>query len=68
MSARCKDQCTNFRATRCSNGFRYTLGQKRCSYCSIYVNVDGFNCPCCGGRLRTKPRKSASKRSSLNLR
>jgi len=25
MSARCKDHCSNFRATRCSNGFRYML-------------------------------------------
>lgn len=64
----CKGQCTNFRAERVSNGFRYQIGQKRCSYCSIYVNVDGSNCPCCSGRLRTKPRKSASKRASLNLK
>jgi len=51
MSTTCKGLCANFRAERVSNGFRYLIGQKRCSNCSIYVNVDGAICPCCRGRL-----------------
>jgi len=35
---------------------RYSSGQKRCQICEIFVNWDGLFCPCCGYRLRTRPR------------
>ncbi|NWG37858.1 MAG: hypothetical protein HXY31_09650, partial [Nitrososphaera sp.] len=31
-------------------------GQKRCQICEIFIKWDGLWCPCCGYRLRTKPR------------
>ena len=36
---------------------RYAAGQVRCNFCNVYMywNND-INCPCCGYRLRTKPR------------
>ena len=40
---------------------RYAAGQKRCQVCAIYIRWDGIWCPCCGLRLRTKPRNSAYK-------
>ncbi|MEW5841150.1 MAG: hypothetical protein AB1753_09120, partial [Thermoproteota archaeon] len=30
--------------------------QKRCQICEIFIKWDGLWCPCCGYRLRTKPR------------
>ncbi|HEY9406573.1 MAG TPA: hypothetical protein VIP53_03900, partial [Nitrososphaera sp.] len=35
---------------------RYASGQKRCQICEIFIKWDGLWCPCCGYRLRTKPR------------
>ncbi|MFY9795468.1 MAG: hypothetical protein WAJ93_07235, partial [Candidatus Nitrosopolaris sp.] len=34
---------------------RYSTGQKRCQICET-LNWDGLWCPCCGYRLRTRPR------------
>ncbi|HEX2614866.1 MAG TPA: hypothetical protein VHL10_05185, partial [Nitrososphaera sp.] len=34
---------------------RYATGQKRCRSCSIFIKCDGFLCPCCGSKLRTRP-------------
>ncbi|WP_100183053.1 hypothetical protein [Candidatus Nitrosotenuis aquarius] len=56
MSTSCKGVCTSFKAESAQNGARYTMGQKRCTYCSIYLQVDSINCPCCGSRLRSKAR------------
>lgn len=35
---------------------RYASGQRRCQICEIYIKWEGLWCPCCGYRLRTKPR------------
>ena len=35
---------------------RYASRQKRCQICEIFIKWDGLWCPCCGYRLRTKPR------------
>jgi hypothetical protein len=35
---------------------RYANGQKRCQICEIFLKWEGLWCPCCGYRLRTKPR------------
>jgi hypothetical protein len=35
---------------------RYSTGQKRCQVCEIFLKWDGLWCPCCGYRLRTRPR------------
>ena len=35
---------------------RYIYGHKRCQKCEIFIKWDGLWCPCCGYRLRTKPR------------
>ncbi|MGC1132705.1 MAG: hypothetical protein WA941_07775, partial [Nitrososphaeraceae archaeon] len=31
-------------------------GQKRCQICEIFIDWEGLWCPCCGYRLRAKPR------------
>jgi hypothetical protein len=40
---------------------RYTSDQRRCQICEIFINWDGLWCPCCGYRLRTKPRNKKYK-------
>jgi hypothetical protein len=54
----CKGICIRHKALRSRhhNGNRYSTGQKRCQVCEIFLKWDGLWCPCCGYRLRTKPR------------
>jgi len=38
--------------------YYYKWENARCSICVIYVKWDGIYCPCCGYRLRRRPRGS----------
>ena len=57
----CKGICSSHRAMRPSTGRRYLIGQRRCQVCQIFINWEGFFCPCCGCRLRNKPRNKKYK-------
>ena len=35
---------------------RYASGQKRCQICEVFIMWPDMYCPCCGYRLRSKPR------------
>lgn len=50
--------CLKIKALKPVGIGRYASGQKRCQTCEIFVKWDGLYCPCCGYKLRTKPRKS----------
>ena len=66
VSQRCKGICLRHKATRPSTGMRYLIGQKRCQVCQIFIiNWQGLFCPCCGGRLRGKPRNSKCKQKMM---
>lgn len=52
----CKGICSRFKATKPSGIGRYASGQKRCMVCTEFIQYEGLWCPCCGYRLRTKPR------------
>ena len=52
----CKGICQRHKALKPNRGGRYLAGQKRCQGCEIYIIWKGNFCPCCGNRLRTKPR------------
>jgi hypothetical protein len=52
----CSGICKRYQAFKPADGGRYRIGQKRCQICEIFINWDGLFCPCCGYRLRTKPR------------
>jgi len=52
----CKDTCFQYKAQKPPNASRYGSGQKRCQICEIYLKWDGLFCPCCGCKLRVKPR------------
>ena len=60
----CKGICSRHQAMRPSSGRRYLIGQKRCNVCQIFINWQSFWCPCCGYRLRNKPR---NKKNRYNL-
>ncbi len=59
----CNQTCLKYKA-KLENGVggvHYALGHKRCQVCSLFINWDGLWCPCCGNRLRTKPRNKKYK-------
>lgn len=58
----CKFICEKYRATKPAGSSRYLVGQKRCQTCEIFMKLEGLWCPCCGYRLRTKPRNRTFKK------
>lgn len=52
----CKGTCTRYQAPKPVGVGRYASYQRRCQICEIFIKWDGLWCPCCGYRLRTKPR------------
>ena len=52
----CKGICIRHKAQKPVHLGRYAMGQKRCQICELFIKWDGLWCPCCGYRLRTKPR------------
>ncbi len=52
----CKGNCTKYKATGSFFGGRYKNGQKRCQVCDLFIVWSGLWCPCCGYKLRSKPR------------
>ena len=57
----CKGICLRHKAPKPIQSGRYASGQKRCQPCDIFIKWDMLWCPCCGLRLRTRPRNSAYK-------
>jgi uncharacterized Zn finger protein (UPF0148 family) len=47
----CKGICIRHKALS-----RYATGHKRCQICELFIKWDGIFCPCCGYRLRLRPR------------
>lgn len=52
----CKGICGRYRGAP-----RYAQGSKRCQICDMFVKWSGGWCPCCGYRLRAKPRNKRYK-------
>jgi hypothetical protein len=52
----CKGICIRHKAQRPVGSGRYAIGQKRCQVCEVFINWDLLWCPCCGSRLRIRPR------------
>ncbi len=54
----CKGRCVRHKALKPRNPVigRYSIGQKRCQICETFLKWDGLWYPCCGYRLRTRPR------------
>jgi len=49
----CKGICVRHKAMKPVGTGRYSTGQKRCQVCEIFLKWED---PCCGYRLRTRPR------------
>lgn len=67
MPGICNGSCEKYRAPRLPGKGRYADGQKRCNSCEIYIQWDGFWCPCCNKRLRLSPRNSKNKEKFLAI-
>ena len=68
MTTECRGDCkTTYRFDRQGgNSQLHIQGAKRCQQCDgRYIRWDGIFCPCCGSRLRLKPRKSKLKEKVL---
>lgn len=57
----CKGVCVRYKVLKSNDSKIYANGKKRCTRCSIFIKYDGLYCPCCGCRLRTKPRNRVYK-------
>jgi DNA-directed RNA polymerase subunit RPC12/RpoP len=65
----CKGICARHKALRPADGFgRYSAGQKICRTCGVFMKWDGgMWCPCCGGKLRAKPRNTVDRRRAAAM-
>jgi len=57
----CKGICIRYKVKKPVQRGRYSSGQKKCQYCDIWMMTEKTNCPCCGLKLRTKPRNKRYK-------
>ncbi|MDE1829528.1 MAG: hypothetical protein KGI25_04320 [Thaumarchaeota archaeon] len=67
---RCKGTCNRFAAKKPLDGFRFLAGQRLCSVCGIFIDVNLHpfqRCPCCNNKLRLNSRNSKSRKNGLNL-
>ena len=64
----CRGICIAYKAGKPYATTRYEKGQKRCSVCSMYMIWDGSSCPCCGLKLRIKPRFSKSRQRQNEIK
>lgn len=61
MAATCKGICQMFRSSETSMKLKYQEGQKRCTFCGLFIKFGGIRCPCCHTKLRTKTRHKRQK-------
>lgn len=65
----CKNICKNYKVIyKEFVHLRYADGQKRCSICDTFLIWDYNNkCPCCGHKLRIRPKNSRLRRQYNNI-
>jgi len=66
MPKTCKGICLRHKAESVQNSLRYEIGQKRCTFCGIFLSIIDVRCICCNGILRTKPRNKMEKKKNQN--
>jgi rRNA maturation endonuclease Nob1 len=55
----CKGTCIRYKVKKPVKKSAYLIaGVKRCNHCSLFIKWEGLFCPCCGYRIRAKPRAS----------
>lgn len=50
----CRYFCVEYMERRNGSGSEYAMGLKKCNTCERFLRVDGYFCPCCGRKLKTK--------------
>ncbi|MDH3695965.1 MAG: hypothetical protein OEQ15_01470 [Nitrosopumilus sp.] len=61
MVTSCNGICNRYKTVKPNGTGRYNAGQKRCNLYDIFMQWEGIFCPCCGHRLRLKPRNGKYK-------
>lgn len=61
----CKGICSRYKAQKPTGIGRYASGQKRCQVCEKFINWGGNYCPCCGYKVRGRPRSRKYKAKFL---
>ncbi len=66
---KCKGICYRFAAKKPLGGYRFAVGQRPCSVCSIFVDSlsIGIRCPCCNNKLRLNSRNARSRKNRFDL-
>ncbi|MFL6376977.1 MAG: hypothetical protein ACJ72R_05900 [Nitrososphaeraceae archaeon] len=58
----CRNICERIHSEKIVFGIsNYSLGQKYCRRCEVYIYNDGMFCPCCGMQLRLTPSNKEGK-------
>ncbi|NND87250.1 MAG: hypothetical protein HKM23_08035 [Nitrosopumilus sp.] len=65
MAATCRGVCYRYKSIGTAMQLKYEKGQKRCSFCGIFIDCEDVRCPCCHTVLRTKARNRLSKVKKL---
>jgi hypothetical protein len=52
----CRGICQIHKADAVPNKIRYDIGQKRCTFCGIFLDIEDTRCICCKAVLRTRAR------------
>ena len=65
MGRTCRNICTRYQAKAVPNKIRYEIGQKRCTFCGIFLTIDDVRCICCKAVLRTNPRSKRKANNSI---
>lgn len=58
MTSCCRGICQFHRIDALQPKDKYKKGQKRCTYCGIFLETKDNRCPCCRSILRTKSRQT----------
>ena len=61
MGRTCNNICLRHKAASAPNKIRYEIGQKRCTFCGIFLSIEDARCICCKAVLRTNPRSRKAK-------
>lgn len=61
MTINCKGICEFYKIDMHQYKDKYNKGQKRCTFCGIFLETLQIRCPCCRSVLRTKSRHTKKK-------
>ena len=66
MARTCRGICLLHKADPVPNAIRYEMGQKRCTFCGLFLTTEKTRCICCQAVLRTRARGKKLKEIEAN--